>query len=499
MKQSVVIIGGGLGGLFTGAILSHEGLEVTVVEKNSTLGGGLQSFCRFGQVYDTGMHVIAGLREGGSIRRICEYIGVFDKMRLHHMGPEVMDRLYFAEDGETYDISMGRDEFVAGLAKKFPHQRDNLRRYIAAIYSLVEGIDLHHLRPSKEYIALPPDELMIPADKFIGKYISDSRLRSVVAYMNPLYSGRKNETPAYVHAIITVLYLNGSSRFVGGSYHFAETLGKTIEENGGTVIKGDGVACVHSQDRRVTGITTKKGLHLSADWYVSAIHPCTFLSLLDNPGILSKAYRNRLDSIPNSYSSFTVYLKLKPNSFRYIPYTGYYMNHYDEIWEFGAHNAKWPMGFLYMTPPEENQGEYSSKMIIVSPMQWRMVKQWENTALGRRTSEYTQWKAECAQLLIDDLSKLYPNLRECIEDINTASPLTIRDWYGVKEGAMCGYSKDINNLAFSQVPVVTKIPNLLFTGQNCDLHGFCGVPLTAINTCEAILGQNHILNKLNNV
>ena len=32
MKKRVVVIGGGLGGLFTGAILAKEGLQVTVLE-----------------------------------------------------------------------------------------------------------------------------------------------------------------------------------------------------------------------------------------------------------------------------------------------------------------------------------------------------------------------------------------------------------------------------------------------------------------------------------
>lgn len=67
----------------------------------------------------------------------------------------------------------------------------------------------------------------------------------------------------------------------------------------------------------------------------------------------------------------------------------------------------------------------------------------------------------------------------------------------VKEGALCGYSKDYKNMALSQLPVVTKISNLLLTGQNNNLHGFCGVPLTAISTAEAILGRNYVLNKLN--
>ena len=52
-------------------------------------------------------------------------------------------------------------------------------------------------------------------------------------------------------------------------------------------------------------------------------------------------------------------------------------------------------------------------------------------------------------------------------------------------------------MALSQVPVVTKIKNLLLTGQNNNLHGFCGVPLTAITTSEAILGSGYVIEKIN--
>ena len=56
--RTALVIGGGLGGLFTGAILSKEGFKVTVVEKNFTIGGGLQNFMRFGLKFDTGMHIV---------------------------------------------------------------------------------------------------------------------------------------------------------------------------------------------------------------------------------------------------------------------------------------------------------------------------------------------------------------------------------------------------------------------------------------------------------
>ena len=130
-------------------------------------------------------------------------------------------------------------------------------------------------------------------------------------------------------------------------------------------------------------------------------------------------------------------------------------------------------------------------------MVWDEVKQWEETTVGRRGKDYEEWKLACAEKLLDRMSELYPGFRDMVEAINTASPLTIRDYYGVKDGAMCGYLKDCNNMTLSRVPVVTKAKNLLLTGQNCGGHGFCGVPLTAITTSEVILGHNYVLNKIN--
>lgn len=62
---------------------------------------------------------------------------------------------------------------------------------------------------------------------------------------------------------------------------------------------------------------------------------------------------------------------------------------------------------------------------------------------------------------------------------------------------MYGFLKDCEQMTLSQVPIYTKIKNLLLTGQNISLHGICGVPLTSINTAEAILGENTIIDRMN--
>lgn len=517
--MKICIIGAGLGGLFTGAILAKEGCKVTVLEKNAIIGGGLQSFQRFGETFDTGMHVVGGMRPGGNIWRICRYLGIEGKARLMDVDDDCTDRLYFAEDQQFYTIAQGREGFVESLARSFPNERKNLERYVDAVLRIADNTDLFNLRPSSGTLSLfaGSSDFLMAATDFIAQFTTDPKLRAVLAYMNPLYGGRPGQTPAYVHAIISTLYIRGASRFVGGSSNFADLLAELITNYGGKVIAGDGVEWVEVSNfpspsgggvrgggRHVDFVRTKKGHVYTADHYISAIHPCTLLRLMDERAF-PKAFRERLNSIPNAHSAFSLFIKLKPGSFPYINHSEYYMTRYDDVWNFSRPDRPWPLGYLFMTPPEEVHTlqrlealpTTATKALVTAPMPFEMVKKWEDTTPGHRSPDYEAWKADRAAALLRQIEEVHPGFGQCIEAVNTASPLTIRDYYGAKDGTICGFSKDCRNIALSQLPVVTKIDNLLLTGQNNNLHGFCGVPLTAITTCEALLGTNYVLEKIN--
>ena len=487
--SSVSVIGGGLGGLMTAAILSKEGCRVTVLEKNAIIGGGLQSFSRFGEVFDTGMHFVGGLQPGGSVRRICEWLGIWDRLHILDADPAWMDTVYVSEDRQSYRIAQGRDGFIQSLSRYFPEERANLAAYADALYRVAGEEDLFYLRPPRpvEHSA----EYGMPAGEFIAKYLKNPHLRSVAAYMNPLYAGRPETTPAYVHAIISVLYMQGASRFVGGSVRFAQALREVIVQNGGAVLAGDAILAVHHSGKSISGVTTAAGKTYQADAYVCAIHPCTFFGLLDEPSLLPKAYRTRLDSLPNAYSAFILNMKFKPDAFPFQNRTTYCVSSYKDIW-YPDKGDPWPGGFVCVTPPEMEQGPFARKMIVTAPMPWEHVSRWEDSATGRRDAGYEEWKSACAEMLLDRLEEVYPGIKTCVEAVNTASPLTIRDFYGVKEGSLYGFTKDCNHPVYSYVPVYTKVPNLFLTGQNCYLHGFCGVSLTAVETAETILGRNVI-------
>lgn len=494
----MLIVGGGLGGLFAGAMLSKEGFEVVVVEKNAAIGGGLQTFERFGEHFDTGMHVVGGMQPGGNVWKICRYLGILEEVKMRDVDDDCTDRLFFLEDGAHYDMGKGRQGFTDALARWFPEERKNIERYVDTIFAIADRVDLLNLRPTAGQMGLLAEGggWLTAADDFIAGFTANRRLRSVLAYMNPLYGGRAHETPAYVHAIISWLYIKGASRFVGGSAAFARLLADVITKHGGQVLTNEGAEWVEVNDRRVDYVRTVTGKKLTADYYIAAIHPCTLLNMTDEKAF-TKAYRDRLDSITNTHSAFSLFIKLKPDVFPYINHSEYFMTKYDDVWNFSRTDRPWPLGFLMMTPPNEGQGEYATKVIVTAPMPFAMVEKWKDTKVGRRGKDYEDWKAERARELLRLTEVMHPGFGEAIAAMNTASPLTIRDYYGVKEGSICGFAKNCNDIVRSQVPVVTKVRNLLLTGQNNNLHGFCGVPLTAINTCEAILGTNYIVNKIN--
>lgn len=129
-------------------------------------------------------------------------------------------------------------------------------------------------------------------------------------------------------------------------------------------------------------------------------------------------------------------------------------------------------------------------------MSFSEVLPWVDSFTGHRPEDYKAWKSQMTQRIVDRLAQLFPGFREMVEYVEAASPLTIRDYYGTPEGALFGYQKDCRNLTLSYLPVRTKVKNLWLTGQNVNLQGICGVPLTAIQTAEALLGRNVVVKHI---
>ena len=495
-KQSVIIIGGGVGGLFCGAILSKEGYDVRIFEQHHKIGGGLHHFKREGVEFETGMHVIGTFQPGGVMNKVCSYLGIMDQLSILPTDDDCFELFQIGSDQRTYRFAKGAERFIETLALEFPEERENLKRYVQAMYDVVKEAKLYNLE-NNDFTFQYSREFMMSVGDFINSFTENEQLRAVLALSNPLYGGEQYKTPAYIHAIVSILYIEGAARFVGGSQQLADALTSLIRQSGGEVYASNGVKHIEIKDKEIEYIVTVDGEKHQADWYISSIHPSSLFKLMDTSKI-QRSYWQRIDNIPNSYSCFTLYIIFKPESFPYLNYTGYYIDDYSQVWKHNEYIPdEFPNGVMYLTPPVTMNDKYAQKMIVNCIMNFDAVRKWENTTVGKRGEEYAAFKKRCEEQIINELEKVFPDIRTCIKSMYSASPLTIRDFYNQKEGALYGMKKDCNNLMMSHVPARTKLKNLLLSGQNIDLHGMVGTPLSSVSTCGELLGLEYLLNEIN--
>jgi all-trans-retinol 13,14-reductase len=498
MDKSVVIIGGGIGGLVSACLLSKEGYKVTVLEKHNRIGGGLHCFDKYGTVFESGIHYVSGFQEGGALYKLFKYLGILDKIHIMPLDNNGFDVLHIGDDNRKYVFGVGKENFINILSKDFPDEKENIANYLDAIYDICNSIPLYNLKPINSRIGYFKEEFLVPVGQFIESFIQNEKLKDVLVWNNCLYAGNKNFTPIYIHALVTKFYIEGASRFVGGSQHLADAMVELIEQNGGDVYLSAKVNNIVVENKKVTKIVTDNGLVFTADYYISSIHPAVMLDMID-PNQIQRAYRERLQNLENTYSAFIVFVDLKPDSFPFLNYNYYYYKDYKQVWDsinYEDENS-YPPGFMLTTPPSVNQSKYADRLIVSCVMKYDDVKQWENTSVGHRDAAYYLFKQKIENKMLDLVEQAFPSFRQSINHVFSSTPLTIRDYFGSKNGSLYGYKKDCTDIVKTQIMPRTKIENLLLTGQNLSLHGIIGVPLSAIVTVGELVGFDNLITKIN--
>ena len=72
--------------------------------------------------------------KGQIMNQYFRYFGIMDKLSIKRMDEEVFDRIYYKD--AIYDYAMGYERFMETLCCSFPHERGNLKKYVASIRSV---------------------------------------------------------------------------------------------------------------------------------------------------------------------------------------------------------------------------------------------------------------------------------------------------------------------------------------------------------------------------
>lgn len=481
-----------MGGLASGVMLSRNGYEVTVLEQHSQIGGCLQCFKRGGVKFETGMHFIGSASPGQTLNKLMRYLEL-DEIKLSQLDSSAYDIVSL--NGENFKFANGREPFINQMASYFPKEKDNIVKYYDIIEMIARASSLHSLRNAENDMIVYTRYQTVSINSVLDSLFDDEVLKNVLVGNLPLYAAEKDKTPFSQHAFIMDFYNQSAFRVVGGSDIIADSLKQTISRYGGKVLPNKKVTKIFCDDTHAYGVEINNEEFIAADYIIADIHPSRVLELLDTK-LIRPAFRKRIYSIKNTSGGFSLYLKFKPGKVPYLN-TNFYSYAGDSPWNCERYSdEEWPKGYLYMHLCHEDNPQYASSGIILSYMNWEEVEKWVGTSIGRRGEDYENFKKRKAEILLASVERDFPGLRDSIEEVYTATPLTYKDYTGTEQGSMYGIAKDISLGASGRVPHKTKIPNLYLTGQNINSHGMLGVLVGCIVTCSEFLTSEKIYQQI---
>ncbi len=492
----VVIIGSGLGGMVCGTILSKEGKRVCIIEKNEQIGGSLQTFRREGLTFDTGVHYIGGLSKENSLYKIFHYLGIMNRLETVKMDEQGFDVVLFKDDTDEYPYGMGYENFKRIMSNKFPDDTEAISTYCQDMKRICDSIPLYNLRNGE-----PEDMsfLSTGAKDYFEQLTQNKQLQNVLAGTNLLYAGTE-KTPLYVHALVVNSYIESAYKIKNGGDQMVKLMARIIKENGGEILRKHEVKSIDVENGIAKSVTLSNGEKIEGELFISNIHPVKTLAMTATDAI-RPAYRNRIKELENSISTFVLYIVFKTNTFPFHNRNYYYFTE-EDVWNSSKHTGEsWPKIYALFEEVPEKQCKFTEAATVMTYMRFDEVEQWADTfhttiEENIRNEKYQEFKKRKAEKLLDTIAIKFPNIRACIQSYYTSSPLSYRDYIGTDDGNMYGIAKDYNEPVKTMISVKTKVPNLLLTGQNINLHGVLGVTESALVTCMAIVGKEYLLNKI---
>jgi all-trans-retinol 13,14-reductase len=272
---SVVIIGGGLGGLAAGAKLAREGKQVLLIERNPTIGGCARVVPGRHFSYEFSLHELFGMEKGALFRDIFEEFGLSERVELVRL-PNFY-RAVLA--GADITIPFGKDEATASLRQAFPSEERGIGRFFKLLEAINRESNQWGRRDCNSKIRFPLFPIIYPhltryANMTVGKYLdatfSGDQIKCALAALLPWYHDDPYATSllclAYGHSSC---FLGGGFYPKGGSQKLSDELGRIITVHGGTILVNHSVQEIVVRNGRACGVVYHQN---NASSEVASVH-----------------------------------------------------------------------------------------------------------------------------------------------------------------------------------------------------------------------------------
>ena len=274
-KKKIVVIGAGISGLSAACNLAFKGYEVTVLEKNNSIGGRARRYTEKGFVFDMGpsWYWMPDVFE--------EFFQRLGRKREDYYQIERLDPSYrvFFKEGEVCDIPADINAYYDLFEKIEPGSSTALKKFLEeAEYKYSVGMKDLVYKPGLslfEFADLRILKGILKLDVFksfyshVRSYFKDPRLIQLLEFPVLFLGEIPKNTPA-LYSLMNHADINlGTWYPVGGMYKIIEAFEKVALELGVKIVTNQDVETVIIKNDRIHEVKTKDSL-FSADMVVGS-------------------------------------------------------------------------------------------------------------------------------------------------------------------------------------------------------------------------------------
>lgn len=357
--KRVVVIGSGVGGLASAALLAKDGYQVTLLEKNEQLGGRASLLVKDGFSFDMGpsWYLMPDVYE-----RFFNAMGATtaDYLTLKRLTPHY--RIFHA-DGTFSEITGDRDADKALFERIEPGSAAAFDRYLAEAkvkYDVsVDAILYRNFIKPWDFLAKDVRDkgrqlqVFESMERYVRRYFKTEKMQQIVLYTLVFLGGIPRNTPALYSLMAHVDFNLGVWYPDGGLYAVTRALQQLAEKHGVAYHCNEPVMRIETQNGRVVAVHTAAHVY-PADLVVSNADYTHTETLIDD--------RSRRQFSPRYWktrtlapSAFILYLGVKGSISRFVHHNILFGPDWTKHFRDIADHPSWPKTpSLYICAPSKS-------------------------------------------------------------------------------------------------------------------------------------------------
>ncbi|MCA9519906.1 MAG: NAD(P)/FAD-dependent oxidoreductase [Myxococcales bacterium] len=451
-RYDVITIGSGIGGLTAALTCARQGRSVLVLEAKKQFGGFCNPFARKKFWFDTGIHYVGEAGPGQPLHRHFERLGLLDELQFRELDPNGFDRYVFP----NYEVAMckGIDAYCERLTRDFPHEARGLRRFFDLVTEVAQTLGaLTKISGPLDALRLAPRFPTLikyhraTFSRILDDFVRDPTLRAALAGPGGDIGLPPSQASGLVMIGVLAHFLGGAYFPVGGTKGVRDAYVKLLEAHGATLKRNSPVAKILTRSGHVVGVRTVAGDEFEAPIVISNASAVTTLGTLLGSEKLSRRTRNKVARSTYSLGSICVFVgtDLQPqeaglsdaNVWHYpsIDIDALYQPALD-----GRLGGDLP---FFMTVPTLKDpgthapaGKHTVELITFAP--YAPFERWADQPTLKRDAAYKALKQQLGERLLERAERYLPGLRQHIEVLEVATPLTNRSYVDAPAGSIYG-------------------------------------------------------------